>query len=270
MDIKEKIRTLAVKERYSFSDLCDIMEVLRSEEGCPWDREQSHESVRMALLEETYEAAEAIDDKNPELLCEELGDMLFQIVFHAEIERERGVFDISDVIDGVSAKMVHRHPHVFSDVVAENSDKVLSNWEKIKNDEKSRDSAASRLKSVPKTLPALMKAEKVGSRAAKVGFDFPDADSAREKIYEELLELEGAENDADRLEEAGDLLFAVVNYLRKLGINSEQALGYATDKFVSRFEKTETELTKNGGKMQDFSLSEMDNAWKRVKMNKNN
>ncbi len=268
MDIKEKIKALAVKDRYTFSDLCDIMQVLRSDKGCPWDREQDHKSIRMALLEETYEAAEAVDDGDSELLCEELGDMLFQIVFHAEIERERGVFDMSDVIHGVSAKMVHRHPHVFADVIAENSDKVLSNWEKIKNDEKSRESATSRLKSVPKTLPALMKAQKVGSRAAKVGFDFPDAESAREKIYEELIEIDGAKSDAERIEEAGDLLFAAVNYIRKLGIDSEQALTNATEKFVSRFEMTEAELTKNGGEMQDFTLDEMDSAWKRVKMTK--
>ena len=268
MDIKSEIVRLSEKEKYDFYDLCSIVRILRSDLGCPWDREQTHKSVRMALIEETYEAAEAIDNDDPHLMREELGDVMLQILFHAEMERETGRFDIGDVVNDISAKMVKRHPHVFFNEIAENSDKVIENWEKIKNKEKKRESATSRLTAVPKTYPALMRAQSVSSRAAKVKFDFPSAEEAKDKILEELKEIESADGKDMIFEESGDLLFSVVNYLRKMGVNSEEALIHATDKFISRFEKMEKSIEEKGKKVEMCTLKELEKTWNFIKIDK--
>lgn len=262
MNRSEKIELLNSKKEFDFDDLCTIMELLRSEGGCPWDREQTHESIRRDFIEETYEVIEAIDTKDPELLREELGDVLLQVVFHTRIEEEQGTFFMSDVLTEICAKLIHRHPHIFGDVVAETSEKVLTNWDLIKNEEKQRETVTSRLRSVPPSLPALMKAAKVGKRAAC--FDFPDAESAFEKISEEsaeIAEVMGGSDKARLEEEIGDLLFSVANFARKCGVDPEQALNGATKKFIDRFEMIENEVIKNNKNIEKMSQKELDLIW---------
>ena len=263
--MNDKKKELLSKEHYDFYDLCTVMEILRAPGGCPWDREQTHESIRQNFIDETYEAVEGIDNNDKELLCEELGDVMMQVVFHAQIDKEEGGFDIDDVTDGVVKKLIYRHPHVFADTVADTSDEVLVNWEKLKAKEKHRDTATSALESVPKPLPALMRAEKVGKKAAKVGFDFETAEDAAKKITEETEEFLSAD-DAHREEELGDLLFAVVNTARKYGISAELALTKATNKFISRFAEVEKGVITDGKNMEELSLEELDKYWDRVKI----
>jgi tetrapyrrole methylase family protein/MazG family protein len=248
-----------------------VVEVLRSEEGCPWDREQDHKSIRRDFIEETYEVIEAIDTENPELLREELGDVLLQVTFHAQIEKEEGRFTIDDVANDICVKLIHRHPHVFSDVQADTSEKVLSNWEKIKSEEKERKTVTDKLRAIPPMLPALMRAEKVGKKASC--FDFPDADSVMQKVYEELDELKGAmlEGNAEHIEEEmGDLLLTVTSLCRKVGVESEIALSKATNKFIDRFEKIENAVLSEGLQMSDLSLAELDAIWDKNKKENNN
>ncbi len=262
MNRNEKISFLNEKKEYNFDDLCMIMELLRSDGGCPWDMEQTHESIRRDLIEETYEVVEAIDINDPYLLREELGDLLLQVVFHARIEEEQGTFHMSDVLTEICAKLIHRHPHIFGDVIAETSEKVLSNWDMIKNEEKQRETVTSRLRSVPPSLPALMKAAKVGKRASC--FDFPDAQSAFMKIDEERNEIAEVldTGNKERLEEEiGDLLFSVANFARKCGIDGELALNKATKKFVDRFEIIENEAIKNNKNVEKMSQKELDELW---------
>jgi tetrapyrrole methylase family protein/MazG family protein len=256
---------------YAFEDLITVVEVLRSEEGCPWDREQDHKSIRRDFIEETYEVIEAIDTENPELLREELGDVLLQVTFHAQIEKEEGRFTIDDVANDICVKLIHRHPHVFSDVQADTSEKVLSNWEKIKSEEKERKTVTDKLRAIPPMLPALMRAEKVGKKASC--FDFPDADSVMQKVYEELDELKGAmlEGNAEHIEEEmGDLLLTVTSLCRKVGVESEVALSKATNKFIDRFEKIENAVLSEGLQMSDLSLAELDAIWDKNKKENNN
>jgi tetrapyrrole methylase family protein/MazG family protein len=256
---------------YGFEDLITVVEVLRSEEGCPWDREQDHKSIRRDFIEETYEVIEAIDTENPELLREELGDVLLQVTFHAQIEKEEGRFTIDDVANDICVKLIHRHPHVFSDVQADTSEKVLSNWEKIKSEEKERKTVTDKLRAIPPMLPALMRAEKVGKKASC--FDFPDADSVMQKVYEELDELKGAmlEGNAEHIEEEmGDLLLTVTSLCRKVGVESEIALSKATNKFIDRFEKIENAVLSEGLQMSDLSLAELDAIWDKNKKENNN
>ncbi len=262
-------KELLEKDSYSFEDLVSVMEILRSEDGCPWDREQTHESIRNNFIEETYEVIEAIDTKNPTLLCEELGDVMLQVVFHAEIESEKGVFSISDVTDGICKKLILRHPHVFGNVNADTSEEVLKNWEKIKSEEKQRLTVADKLRAIPPMLPALMRAEKVGKKASCL--DFPDADSAAEKVREELAELENAavSGNAEKTEEeAGDLLLAVTSLCRKLGVCPENALNKATDKFISRFSAVENAVTASGKDIKNMNMSELDALWDEIKHKK--
>ncbi len=260
---------LANKEdKYDFNDLCLLAELLRSEGGCPWDREQTHKSIRKDIIEETYEVIEAIDKDDPVLMREELGDLLWQVVFHAELEREEGRADIGDVIHDICSKLVHRHPHVFGSVIADTSDVVLSNWEKIKTEEKHRDTVTSKLESVPPALPALMRAQKVGKRASF--FDFPDAKSVSEKLDEEILELKNAVASGDRDnidEEFGDVLFTAVSLARKLGLDAEESLTRATEKFISRFARLEAEVNREGKNVTDLSMTELDAVWDRIKHN---
>ena len=267
MERIELIEKLKSQGRYSFDDLCDVMMLLRSEGGCPWDMEQTHKSLRKDFIEETYEAIEAIDLEDTELLREELGDVLLQVVFHARIEEEQQNFNMGDVITELVTKLIHRHPHVFGEVKVDNSAEVLSNWDKIKNDEKQRVTFTSRLKSVPVCLPALMRAQKVGKRANI--FDFPDARSVIEKIKEELAEVEEVLDSKEQVkEEIGDLLLAVTSLARKCEIDSEEALTGATEKFISRFEELEAELEKTGRTFENTNLDELDAIWDQIKAKK--
>ena len=258
------------KESYNVDDLRTIMEILRSDEGCPWDREQNHVSVRKNFLEETYEVLEAIDSGDTELLKEELGDVLMQVVFHARMEEEIGSFNLDDVADGVCKKLILRHPHVFGDVQVENADEVLKNWDAIKKKEKHQESFTETLQNVPKVLPALMRAEKVQKRAADVGFDWENARAAFYKISEEAEELSRAVEDGGGVEEeAGDLLFAVVNVLRLLKLDPEIALNRATDKFTARFAEMERLILADGKSLAEMTLADMDAYWDRVKLSEN-
>ena len=263
MTVKEKIQLLVEKHEYDFEDLVTILEVLRSEIGCPWDREQDHKSIRKDLIEETYEVIEAIDTANPTLLREELGDVLLQVVFHAQIETEVGRFDIHDVANDICAKLIHRHPHVFGTVEANTSAEVLSNWEKIKSAEKERKTVTDKLRAIPPMLPALMRAEKVGKKAKC--FDFADADEVMRKIREELAELEDAvakgENEERLSEEAGDLLLSVTSLCRKLKIDSEVALTRATDKFIDRFDMVEHAVLESGRDVETVTVDELNRIW---------
>ncbi|MDP4144510.1 MAG: nucleoside triphosphate pyrophosphohydrolase [Bacillota bacterium] len=251
-----------------FNDLLDIMDRLRGEGGCPWDREQNHESLKKYLIEESYEVLEAIDNNDDNALVEELGDVLLQVVFHAQISKEDGYFNINDVIKGICEKMIERHPHVFGDMSAENSEQVLVNWDKIKQKQQGLDTHTDQLKHVPKNMPALMRAEKVQKKAAKVGFDWDRVECAMDKVLEELTEVKGVYkgNNKDKiLEEVGDLTFAVVNVARFLDIDPEFALNYTIDKFIKRFEFIENSAIAKGIRLEDMSLQEMDQLWEQAK-----
>lgn len=257
---------LLKKENYDLYDLVKLVKVLRGEDGCPWDREQTHKSIRNDLIEETYEVVEAIDTDDPELLCEELGDVMLQVAFHADIESDAGRFDIDDVADGICKKMIYRHPHVFDDAKADTSEQVLKNWEILKSDEKKRVTVTDKLRSIPQQLPALMRATKVGKKASC--FDFPDIPSITAKVYEELDELKEAvaENNSDGIyEEMGDLLLSVTSLCRKLSIDPERALNDATNKFITRFEKVENAVISEGKNIKELQMSELDAIWDKIK-----
>ena len=254
------------KSNYDFNDLVEIVKILRGEGGCPWDMEQTHKTIRDDLIEETYEVIEAIDTDNPELLREELGDVLLQIVFHAGIESDEGRFTIDDVADEICKKMIYRHPHVFSDTVANTSEEVLKNWENLKSDEKQRKTVTDKLRAIPPQLPALMRASKVGKKASC--FDFPDIPSIISKVKEELCELEEAikdENASNIYEEAGDLLLSVTSLCGKLDVNAERALNDATDKFINRFEAVEKEVASIGKNIKEMDICELDAIWGKIK-----
>lgn len=266
MSVGKKAAELAAKEVYTFEDLVSVVEVLRSEGGCPWDMEQDHHSIRDDLIEETYEVIEAIDNDDPVLLREELGDVMLQVVFHARIEAEEGRFDIDDVANDICVKLIHRHPHVFGDLSVSGSDQVLSNWEKIKSDEKERVTVTDKLKAIPPMLPALMRAAKVGKKASC--FDFATAEDVMDKIAEEMVEVSEAMQEGDKSaieEEIGDLLLSVTSLCRKLGVKPEQALQNATDKFICRFEQIENEVIKSGKDINSMEMSELDQLWDEIK-----
>ncbi len=254
------------KEKYTYEDLLEIMRILRSPEGCVWDREQDHKSIRRSFIEETYEAVEAIDNEDPVLLQEELGDVLLQVVFHAQIEAEAQRFTMDEVVDGICKKMVYRHPHVFGDVEVKNSEDVLTNWDALKQKEKNQSSVADTLESVARSLPSLIRAEKVQHKASKVGFDWDGIEGALGKVREETEEVaRAAAGDGDPEEELGDLLFAAVNVARFLHTDPEQALQTATDKFMRRFAQVEQAALAEGKQLSDMSLAEMDALWDKVK-----
>ncbi len=256
------------KESYDVSDLRRIMELLRSEDGCPWDRVQTHQSIRNNLLEEAYEAADAIDQGDDKALCEELGDVLLQVVFHARMAEEAGDFDLDQVADGICKKLILRHPHVFGEVKADTPEQVLQNWDQIKRVEKHQETAAATLESVPRAFPALMRAQKVQKRAGKAGFDWPDIAGALEKIPEETAELQAALAAGDQAgvaEEMGDLLFAAVNAARFAGVEAEEVLQRATDKFIRRFRLVEQMATQRGVDMKSAPLQELDKLWDEAK-----
>jgi nucleoside triphosphate diphosphatase len=241
---------------------------LRAPGGCPWDREQTHESLRRDLIEEAYEVVDAIDRKDDAHLREELGDFLLQVVMHCEIASERGSFDLDEVAREVAEKLVRRHPHVFGEKKLGDSEAVLKQWDDIKRQEKG---AASVLDNIAHALPALMRAEKVQKRAGRVGFDWPDARGVVEKIHEELGELEAAQQSGRQelvVDEIGDLLFSAVNLARKAKVDPELALNQATNKFIDRFKKLEAVLAQRGQKFEQLTLAEMDAIWDEVKMTK--
>jgi tetrapyrrole methylase family protein / MazG family protein len=259
------------KRRYDFEDLLKIMERLRGPGGCPWDREQTHESLKQYLVEESYEVLEAIDEGNMDKLCEELGDVLLQIVFHSHIAMEKGGFDIIDVTDNITRKMINRHTHIFGNDVCTTADEVLSNWEEIKRKEQNHSTITDTLKHVPKHMPALMRSLKVQDKAARVGFDWDSVEGAICKVNEELkeyMEVYKSEEYGKIIEELGDLLFAVVNVCRFADVMPEFALNAATDKFIRRFEYIENESIKTGKKLEEMTLDEMDALWNQAKMNK--
>ena len=250
-----------------FSRLVEIMRRLRGPGGCPWDAEQTHESLTRYLLEEAYEVMEAIDAGTPELLKEELGDLLLQPVFHAAIAEEQEHFTIADVLDAINDKLVRRHPHVFGDMVIKSSSAQIENWEKIKKVEKG-DERKSALSGVPPHLPALLRAQKVTEKAARVGFDWEHVDQVFAKVLEELHEFEEtmAAGDQERMEaELGDLLFAIVNLGRFLAITPEEALRKTISRFTTRFEHVEEALHRQGRQMTDATLAEMDRLWEEAK-----
>ncbi len=256
------------KDKYNFEDFKEIIKILRSPGGCPWDREQTHKTIRNEFIEETYEAVDAIDRDDATDLCEELGDVLLQIMLHSQIASEAQEFSIDEVIDGVAKKMVLRHPHVFGDVNVENTEQVLENWDRIKKSEKHQTSYTDTLKSVPMAYPALMRAQKIQKRAGKVGFDFPDISEPLRKLDEEkgeFLEAVALGNEEAVFEEFGDLLFTMVNISRFLKIDSEEALQKASDKFIKRFEAVENAVIKENKDMKEMSLSELDNIWDDIK-----
>ncbi|MDR1001901.1 MAG: nucleoside triphosphate pyrophosphohydrolase [Oscillospiraceae bacterium] len=264
--------TFEIKEKYGMSDLLAIMKLLRSENGCPWDREQNHKSIRRNLIEEAYEVAEAIDNEDTENLREELGDLLLQVVFHSEMEEETGAFTFDDVTDEICKKLIVRHPHIFSDVTADTTDEVLKNWESIKMETKGQKSASQSIDSVPRSLPALMRSEKIQKRAAKVGFDWNDVYGAMDKVREEMEELREAieeESDEHSFEELGDLLFAVVNVSRFIGADAEHSLSSACDKFARRFALCERLAAERGIDMQAQSLEQLDELWNEAKATPN-
>lgn len=257
-----------LKDKYDLNDLLDIMTLLRSGSGCPWDREQTHDSLKRYMIEETYEVLEQIDKKDSGKLCDELGDLLLQVVFHAQISRENGEFDMSDVISGICRKLISRHTHVFGEAKADTSEKVLENWEEIKKKEKGIDNHTGMLKDVPENLPALMRSYKVQQKAAQAGFDWDKIDDVIAKVDEEIQELKDVykSNNMERItDEMGDAFFALVNLSRFLKVQPELALTGTTSKFIKRFEYIESESLKNGKKLEDMNLAEMDELWNEAK-----
>ena len=254
------------KETYTFEDLLAIVRLLRSPNGCPWDRAQTHASVRKNLLEETYEVAEGIDRDDAAILREELGDHIFQAVFHTVIEEERGRFTADDVITAICRKMIFRHPHIFAGEHTNGKEEALDAWESAKRQEKHQKTAAESMHALPKTLPALMYAAKMSGKAARVGFTYESAEEAAEKVCEEWGELAAAHTKEERKEEYGDLLFALVNYGRMLGIDAEEALALACEKFLSRFEKTEAALGQEKGNLAQCTKKEWISAWNTAKL----
>ena len=247
----------------SFERFQETIAHLRAPEGCPWDRKQTHLSLREYLLEEAYEVLEALDNEDSEALREELGDLLLQIVLHSQIAVEEGEFSMADIIAMVNSKMIKRHPHVWGDVQVENADQVVANWEKIKQQEHTKQNTRqSILDGVPQALPALAKAEKLQSRAAKVGFDWPKIDEVYAKLSEELAEVQAATTDAERADEIGDVLFAVANIARWYNVDPEIALRKTTEKFARRFRYIEERA---GRDLKDMTLAEMDALWDEAK-----
>jgi tetrapyrrole methylase family protein / MazG family protein len=252
---------------YTWDNLVEIMGRLRR--GCPWDREQTHRSLVPYLVEETYELADAIESDNEADMCEELGDLLLQIVFHSQLATERGKFSIADVIDALSNKMIRRHPHVFGDQAVSSVAEVWANWDQLKAQEPAAQTRTSRLDGIPKGLGALQRGQKMQDKAARIGFDWPNVEGVRDKLAEELAELEQARRDGDppRLrEEVGDVIFTVVNLARALGIDAEGALREANEKFYRRFRYMERRAELEGRALGDLSLDELEELWQLAKI----
>jgi MazG family protein len=255
-----------------FAKLCDIVAKLRAPGGCPWDREQTNESLLPPLIEEAYEVASAIRANNDANLREELGDLVLLAVMHSEIAKETGRFNIDEVLEEVTSKLIRRHPHVFATSDVKDAEGVVKQWEAIKHEEKNGDRDSHYLADLPAALPALMRAQKAQKKAARVNFDWIEMSDVAAKVDEELGETKDAlasRDPAQIADEIGDLLFAVVNLARKSGLDSESVLQAATDKFVSRFNRVEDELHARGKKLGDAGLAELDEIWNRVKAQNN-
>ena len=254
------------KPQYGYEDLLEIIRLLRSEDGCPWDKAQTHQSIRRGLLEEAYEAAEAIDNDDPVLLKEELGDVLMQVVFHADIESDAGRFTIDDVCDGVVKKLLFRHPHVFGSQCEDSPESVLVSWDKLKRQEKGQKTVADSMDSVARSLPGLWRAEKLQSKAASAGFEWPDVQGALDKLEEEVAELRRAvEEGGDVPEELGDVLFAAVKVGRFCACDPEDAVNSTCEKFIRRFRAVENGAAAQGREVSQLSLEEMTALWNEAK-----
>ena len=256
-----------------FASLLSLMARLRGEGGCPWDREQTRSSLRPYLIEETYEVLQAIDEGSREHLVEELGDLLFQVVFHCQLGSEAGEFTMEDVIDGLCTKMTRRHPHVFGNHVVGDSREALAQWERIKRDE-AIDAGRGRsvLDGVPASLPALLRAQRLQAKASQVGFDWTDWEPAWRKVQEEVAEFEEALRTGDEnrvADEFGDLLFSMVNVARLRGMDAEDCLRRASEKFTRRFEKVEVEMKAGGRTVAEASPEDLDRAWEAIKAQEN-
>lgn len=255
-------------KQYSFNDLVDIMALLRSENGCPWDKEQTIDSLKKYLLEESYEVLDAIDDGDKHKHYEELGDLLLQIVFQSQVAKDESLFTINDVINSICQKLIVRHPHIFGKEKVSSSSEVLKKWEEIKAEEKGIESYTQAMNQIPKNMPALLRSYKVQKKAKEVGFDWDNVEPAFEKVYEETLEVKEAHkaNDKNKIsEEIGDLLFSVVNVSRMLDVEPETALSQTTKKFINRFEYVEKTSKAQGKELKNMSLEEMDELWNQAK-----
>jgi tetrapyrrole methylase family protein/MazG family protein len=256
------------KRQELFEKLVEVVAALRGENGCPWDKEQTHSTLKSSLLEETYEVIEAIDANAPVKLQEELGDLLMQIMLHAQIAQDEKKFNIDDVIQTITEKLIRRHPHVFGDVQVKDSTQVLSNWEAIKRNEETFQERESLLDGIPMQLPSLVRARKIQSKASRVGFDWEQAEEVLSKIDEELEELKSSinsSNQADIEMEIGDLLFSIVNLSRFLNVDSEDALRKVNEKFIRRFKMMETEIKRQGKRFEDYDLEGLDEFWEKAK-----
>ena len=258
-----------IKDNYDINDFLRLVTVLRSPGGCPWDRKQTHESIKKNFIEETYEAVEAINKADSEGLKEELGDVLLQVAMHSEMESEKGSFDFNDVVNDICKKLVVRHPHVFGDAAAQSSDEALQNWDQVKLRTKGMKKQGEAMIKVPREFPALMCAQKVQEKAAKAGFDWDDINGAVDKLHEEIDELEtalAAGVGKDIEEEFGDVLFSCVNVSRFIGADSEEALTASTDKFIKRYLLVEKLAADEGLDMKTASIEELDKLWNKAKI----
>ena len=254
------------KETYSLQDLIEILRILRAPGGCPWDRAQTHLSDRRNFLEEAYEAAEAFDRDDPALMCEELGDMLMQVLFNIHIEEDAGRFTTDDVTDHICKKLIFRHPHVFGTAAADTSEEVLVNWEALKRQEKGQQTTADAMDAVARSLPALWRADKLQSKAAKAGFEFADVSGALDKLDEEMRELrEAVERGTNFSEELGDVLFAAVKAGRFLNVDPEDALNSTCKKFTDRFAAMEAAAALRGVRLEDMDRQELAGLWANAK-----
>lgn len=259
---------MELKEKYTIDDLLEIMARLREPDGCPWDKVQTHQSIKKSMIEETYEAIDALDFGDDKAFANELGDVLLQVVFHSQIAKERGAFDFDDVLKEICTKLITRHTHVFGADKAGNEEEALANWEKNKKKEKNIGTYTGVLKDVPQYLPALMRAEKIQKKARGFGFDWDNIEDVFAKVAEEEDELREAykeENEEHIREEYGDLLFSVVNLGRFLGTDPETALAAASNKFIGRFERMEKLAEKRGEDLGKMTLNELDELWNSVK-----
>lgn len=255
-------------QRFTLEEFKKIIAKLRAEDGCPWDRVQTHESLKDCMLEEAYETVDAINHNDKENLKEELGDMLLQIYLHAQISSEAGEFELEDVVDGIARKMLRRHPHVFGQAAAETAEEVLVNWDAIKKKEKGQKSVSEGLKGVAKALPANVRAAKVQKKAAAVGYDFASVDDVKAKVYEELHELESAMasgSEKEIFKEFGDVMFSMVNLSRFLGVNAENSLTNATEKFINRLDNAEILAKNQGMDLAGMTAEQLDKLWEAVK-----
>lgn len=256
------------KSKKDIYDLIEIIEALRAEDGCPWDREQTHESIKKAIIEESYEVVDSIEKHDDAGTVEELGDVLLQVAFHSVLGKEEGRYDLGDIIDGICNKMISRHPHVFGKDKVRDTEEVLLNWDELKKKEKNLETTTDELKAVARALPGLIRAKKVQSKAGKVGFDWDRVEDVALKVEEELkevLDVYKSRNRAMITEEVGDLLFACVNVSRFLDIDPEEALTLATDKFIRRFSYIEEKARSKNLDLKKMPLEEMNRLWNEIK-----